>query len=72
MWELAIVMSGDLGSPQEETRVAELMLRRMRSEFVKDSVISVPLVSTSVLVVCEYQGGLWVLKSPMMMLLSRS
>ena len=50
MWELAIVMSGDLGSPQEETRVAELMLRRMRSEFERDSVIKVSLSSASVLV----------------------
>ena len=70
MWEVAIVMSGEVGSPREGTRVGDSMLRRMRSVFVRDSVIAVPLASASVLVVWEYQAGLWALKSPMMMLLS--
>ena len=50
-WEVAIVMSGEAGSPLEDTRVGESMLRRMRTEFLRDSVIRVPLASVSVLVV---------------------
>ena len=67
MWEVAIVMSGEVGSPREETWVGESMLRIMRSVFASYSVIRVPLASASVLVVREYQAGLWALKSPMMM-----
>ena len=70
MWEVATVMSGEVGSRRERKRVGESMLRRIRSEFVRDSVIRVPLASTSVLAVCEYQAGLWALKSPIMMLLT--
>ena len=44
-WEVAIVMSGEVGSPRERTRVGESMLRSLRSEFV----IRVPLASASVL-----------------------
>ena len=35
---------------------SKAMLKRMRSVFVKDSVIKVPHASASVLVVLEYQG----------------
>ena len=58
MWEVVIVMSGEVGSPREGTRVGESMLRRMRLVFVRDSVIRVPLASAGVLVVWEYQAGL--------------
>ena len=44
-WDVAIVMSDEVGSPRKGTRVGESMLRRIRSEFVKDSVIMVPLAS---------------------------
>ena len=46
MWEEVILMSGEVGSPREGTRVGESRLRR--SEFLRDSVISVPLASASV------------------------
>ena len=71
-WEVVIVMSGEVGSPRKGTRVGESILRRMRSEFVRDSMIRVPLASVSVYVVWEYQAGLRALKSPIMMLLSCS
>ena len=48
MWEVAIVMSGEVESPREGTRVGESMFSRMRSELVRDSV---PRASASVLVV---------------------
>ena len=51
MWEVAILMSGEVGYPREVTRVGDSMLRRMRSVFVRDSVIRVPLASAGVLVV---------------------
>ena len=54
MCEVAIVMSGEVGSPREGTRVGNSMLRRMRSVFVRNSVIRVPLASASVLIVLEY------------------
>ena len=60
-----------MGSLQEGTRVGDSRLRRKRSELVRDSLIMVPLASASVHVVCEYQAGLWGLKSPIMMLLSQ-
>ena len=64
----------NFGSPmlQEECRrVGELSLRSRMLEFLRDSVMRVPLTSTSVHVVWEYQAGLWALKSSIMMLLSR-
>ena len=48
MWEVAIVMSGEVVSPREGTWVGESMLKRMRSVFVKDSVIRVPIASARV------------------------
>ena len=48
MWEDAIVRSGEVRSLREGTRVGESRLSRRRSELVKDSVIRVPLASTSV------------------------
>ena len=50
MWEVAIVMLSEVGSPRKGTRVGESMLRRMRSEFERDSVIKVSHYSASVLV----------------------
>ena len=46
MPEVTIIMSVEVGSSREGTRVGEL-----RSEFVRDSVIRVPLASASVHVV---------------------
>ena len=51
MWEEAIVISGEVGSRREGTWVGESRLRRMRCQFVKDSVIRVPLASARVFVV---------------------
>ena len=51
MWEEAIVMSGELGFPREGTRVGQSRLKSWRSEFLRYSVIRVPLVFKSVLVV---------------------
>ena len=48
MWEEAIVRSGEVRSLREETRVEKSRLRRRRSEFVRDSVIRVPLISSVV------------------------
>ena len=48
MWEEAIVRLGEVESLREGTRVGESRLRRRRSEFVRDSVMRVPLVSASV------------------------
>ena len=39
MWKMAIVMSGKVGSPREGMHVRESLLRRMRSELVRKSVI---------------------------------
>ena len=47
MPEVTIIMSVEVGSSREGTRVGELRLRRRRSEFVRDSVIRVPLASAS-------------------------
>ena len=70
LWEVPIVMSGEVGSAREGMRVGDSILRRMRLVSVRDSVIRVPIVSASVVVVWEYQAGLWALKSSMMMVLS--
>ena len=51
VWKVAIIMLGEVGSPREEMRVGESMLRRMRSVFVRDSVIRVPLAYAGILVV---------------------
>ena len=59
------MMSDLVRYPRERTRAGKSMLR-MKSEFERGSVIRVPLASVSVLVVREYQAGLWALKSPMM------
>ena len=48
MWEEAIVMSGEVWSPRDGTRVGESRLRRRRSEFVRDSVVRVTLASANV------------------------
>ena len=48
LWEDAIVRSGEIGFLQEGTPVGESRLRRRRSEFVRDTVIRVPLVSAIV------------------------
>ena len=51
MWEEAIVMLGEVGSPRVGTRVGKSRLRRRRLEFVRDYVIRVPLAFACVLVV---------------------
>ena len=51
MWEVGIVMSGEVGSPREGTWVGESILGRMRFEYVRVSVIRLPLVFVSELVV---------------------
>ena len=49
--EEAFVMAGEVWYPREGTREEESILRRKRSEFVRDPVIRVPLASASILVV---------------------
>ena len=39
MWEVAVVMSREVGYPRVGIRVGKSMLRRSRSEFVRDFVI---------------------------------
>ena len=51
MCEVAIVMSGEVVSPRVGRRVGESMLRRMKSVFVSDSVVRVPVAFASLLVV---------------------
>ena len=51
MWEEAIVRSGDVGFLRDGRRVGESRLRRRRSEFVRDSVIKVPLDSARIHVI---------------------
>ena len=50
-WEEAIVRMGEVGYRRERTRGGETRLRRRRSEFVRDSVIRVPVTSAIVHVV---------------------
>ena len=45
MWEVAIVMSENLGTPREGTQVGGSMLKRKRLTFARDCVIKVPLAS---------------------------
>ena len=51
MWQEAIVMSGEVRSLRDGTRVRDLRLKRRRSEFVRDSAIRVPFALESVRVV---------------------
>ena len=67
MWEEVIVRSGEVESLREGTWVGESRLRRRRSEFVRDSVIRVPLVVPSYMLSESTRQGYGGLMSPMMM-----
>jgi len=63
---VAMERSGEVGCPEEGSRVGESPLRRTREAAVRASKMSHPRVAARESLVCEYHAGLWALKSPKM------
>ena len=64
MWGVAIVRSGEVGSPLGGSRVGESSLSKTRSQSVRDWEMMLPRASARLSLVAECQAGLWALKSP--------
>ena len=61
-----MVRSGEVGLPFEGSLVGESELRRTRLEEERESRMFCPRAAARASLVCEYQAGLWALKSPKM------
>ena len=69
--EVEIERSGEEELPPEGSLVGESEFKRIRSEFMSKSWMSLPRAAARVSVVWEYHAGLWALKSPRMRLSPR-